>query len=130
MSMNRKFMMPAALAALLFLGGCATRLTPLEAETERQVVLKYLGTDVQTAGPISREGKVELAVLSAKDREAALALLSHGAVGFLIIGADPKTAVALKTGDGDSLNVERIIFVAGTKITGDFRVEAKAAASP
>ena len=90
--------------------GCAA--TPADSEATREIVLQYLRTDVGTEGPFSNQKKKELEVLSPEDRQRAIELLSHGALGFLIF--EPGNASAT-----------RIVFVSKGRIVGDFRAATK-----
>ena len=91
---------------LVLLGsGCATG--PEGSEATREIVLQYIGHDVGTVGPFSKQAKHELAALSKNDRNQALALMDHGAAGFLII--EPNPAVP-----------NRMILISKGRIVGDF----------
>lgn len=94
-----------ATALVLLAGGCATG--PDLVEARREVVLEYIGHDVGTVGPFSKQATRELATLSAGDRSKVLALMEHGAAGFLIIERDPARP-------------NRIVLLAKGKIVGDF----------
>jgi hypothetical protein len=101
---------------LLFLGGCAT--APSDAESQREVVLRYLDANVGTAGPFGRHAKKELDVLSDKDRAEAMALLNRGAVGFLVF----ETAGTATDGKPSApTSAPRVILVQHGKVAGDFR---------
>ena len=103
----------------LLLPGCANQ--PGGPEAARQVVSNHVGDGVGTVGPFTRKDKKELASLSPQDRSAATALLDEGALGFLICSREDGTPPP--TGGGalaDLIKVDRIIFVRGGKIVGDF----------
>jgi len=89
----------------LLLGACAA--APTTSEERREVVLEYVGHEVGTVGPFSKKGQRELDGLSEKDRKEVLALIEHGAVGFLII--EPNASLP-----------NRVIVVSGKRIIGDF----------
>lgn len=93
------------LCLLLIGGGCGT--SPGGVEATREIVLQYVGRDVGTVGPFSKQAKRELGALSKPDREKALALMDGGAAGFLIIERDPALA-------------NRMVLVAKGKVVGDF----------
>ncbi len=99
--------MKSLLSALLVLicSGCAT--APSDAESTREIVLQYVGREVGTSGPFSKQARHELATLSAPDRAAALALMDRGAVGFLII-------------ERNQANQNRIVLITKRKVVGDF----------
>lgn len=80
-----KPLLPALL--ILFCGGCGT--SPSNSEATRELVLQYVGRDVGTSGPFSKQARRELAALSSADRAAALVHMDRGAVGFLIIERSP-----------------------------------------
>jgi len=107
---------PVVAALLALATGCAVG--PQGAEQEREVVLQYLGGDAPTAGPFGRQGKNELAVLSEKDRAAALDLLERGAAGFSIYGRAP--AAAANAEGGDAARVVRVVLVQHGRVVGDF----------
>ena len=85
------------------------------------MVLQHVGPGVGTLGPFNRKDKKELGALSPQDRNAAIALLERGALGFLVFGPDdgsktPTAGAAL----ADFVNVDRIVFVQHGQIVGDF----------
>lgn len=99
--------------------GCTS--TPGGPEAAREVVLQHVGAGVGTLGPFNRKDKKELGALSPQDRNAAIALLDRGALGFLVFGPDdgsktPAAGAAL----ADLVNVDRILFVEKGLIVGDF----------
>ena len=99
-------MKPAVPVLLVLLcGGCST--APSDAEATREIVLLYVGHDVGTVGPFSQRAKRELAALSPKDRTQALALMDHGAAGFLIIERDPAVS-------------NRMVLISKGRVVGDF----------
>jgi hypothetical protein len=99
---------------MIGIAGCA--IAPTDAETTRQTVLQYIGSDVGTAGPFGKGGKKELAVLSSNDRAQAEILIDRGAEGFLIFAPPPPAG---PDEHADPV-VSRIVFVLHGKIAGDF----------
>ena len=95
---------------LLVLAGCATG--PTTSETEREIVLKYVGVDAGTTGPFTKKAKHEINILTEKDRAEAASLLDYGAVGFLVFSktVSPST----------SRPVTRVILLQHGRIVGDF----------
>ncbi len=100
---------------------CSCSTTPGGPEVAREVVLQHIGPGVGTAGPFNRKDKKELGSLSPQDRSTAITLLDRGALGFLVFGPDNGTQPAA-TGAAlaDMVKVDRILFVQGGKIVGDF----------
>ena len=93
-------------SVLISLCGCA--MSPTASESTREIVLEYIGGNVGTAGPFSKQGKKELDVLSAKDKSEASALIDRGAVGYLIYEPAAK-------------GTTRIILVLKGKVVADYR---------
>jgi hypothetical protein len=111
---------------LLIFCGCTSPSSVGDGEAARQVVMHRLGSDAKIGGPISKDGKKELDVFSPKDRSAASALLDRGAFGFLVFVPDYSIVFHTKNGIiADSIKVDRIVFVVGSEIVGDFHVEKK-----
>ena len=104
------------LATLILLSGCAT--APTTSESEREIVLKYVASDVGTVGPFTKKEKHEINILSEKDRAGAAALLDHGAVGFVVY---PKTSGASSTST-DARPGTRVILLQHGRVVGDFAV--------
>jgi len=75
---------------MIALGGCVTRQENPEAV--REVVLKYLNTNVGTVGPFSHRIPKDLVFLTPEDEAASLALLNRGAIAFLVAEAGSATA--------------------------------------
>ena len=94
----------------------------MASRVEFGAVIEYLGEDGRTCGPLSLKDEDELMALSPGDRKAASTLLRRGAAGFLVFSAavyDEERKVFLQ----DSIKLERIVIVAGSKIVGDFATE-------
>ncbi|HVU35202.1 MAG TPA: hypothetical protein VHE61_17335 [Opitutaceae bacterium] len=105
----------------LLLTGCGT--TPTDAESTREVVLQYVGTDVGTAGPFGKGGKKELTVLTQADRQKADALIDGGASAFTVYGTDPNSP-------DQTSHVTRVVLVQHNKIVGDFKAPPPPPAAP
>ena len=99
---------------VVLLSGCAT--SSSDPETTREVVLKYLNSDVGTTGPFSKRNPKDLEILSPADRTQATALVDRGAVGFVIFGGAQKPGS--ETGG-------RIVLVQNGKVVGDYWAAAK-----
>jgi len=112
--------LPTIVLLLISLCGCANQ--PEGPEVAREVVLKHIGDKVGTVGPFNRKDKKELQSLSPQDRSAAIGLLDQGALGFLICSPEGNDPAPTATGGAlaDLIKVDRIIFVRGGQIVGDF----------
>jgi hypothetical protein len=115
--MTRKGIYSVLVGVMIGIAGCA--IAPTDAETTRETVLQYIGSDVGTAGPFGKGGKKELAVLSPTDRAQAETLIDRGAEGFLIFAPPPAGA-----DEHAEPVVSRIVFVLHGKIAGDFQAPA------
>jgi hypothetical protein len=94
-------------ALLVICSSCAT--APSDTEATRKVVLKYVHHGVGTEGPFSKGAQRQLAGLAEQDRSAVVALLEHGAVGFLVLEPTPTLP-------------NRVIVVSKGKVVGDYPV--------
>ena len=102
-----------AVAAVLCLAGCSTG--PAVSETERELVLQYVGSDAGTSGPFSKKTKQELAILGEKDRLEANALLDRGAVAFLVYSKSTGASATAK-----SPARTRVVVVQNGRVVGDY----------
>jgi hypothetical protein len=100
----------------MLFAGCAS--APTTAETGREVVLQYVGTDVGTAGPFSKKSNSELAILSDKDRVTASSLLDHGAVAFLVYSKGANASAVSTPGKAAGT---RVILLQHGRVVGDFK---------
>jgi hypothetical protein len=119
-------LVPVGLLIVALLSGCGT--TAMDAESTREVVLQYLGADaaVGTAGPFHKGAKSELSVLAPGDRQKAEALLDRGAAMFLVYAGKAAAAAASDNAANSNTtgsNVNRVVFVQGGNIAGDFRAQ-------
>ena len=109
-----------ALACVILFAGCASG--PGTAETEREIVLQYVGVDVGTAGPFTKKSSRELDILADKDRSAAAALLNRGAVGFLVYAKTPNVGNTTATNSPPNKQLgPRVILLQHGRVVGDYK---------
>ena len=99
----------------VLVAGCGT--TPMGSEAAREIVLQYLGGDVGTVGPITRNAKNELGGLSEADRRKAEGLIDQGAVLFLVYD---RNSPASQSG-----GASRLILVRSGSVVGDFHAQPR-----
>lgn len=109
-----------ALLGTLLLAGCNTG--PTRNESDREIVLQYVGGEVGTAGPFSKKAARELDILAEPDRSKSVALLERGAVAFFIYQKTAGAPAAAKSAAGSNpASGTRVIVVHNRQIVGDFR---------
>lgn len=107
-----------ALVGIVLLAGCATG--PTRNESDREIVLQYVGGEVGTAGPFGKKAARELDILADTDRTKAVALLERGAVAFFIYQKTPGAASAAAAAKNPASGT-RVVVVLNRQIAGDYR---------
>ena len=115
------------LTALLCLAvcGCSTQQSQIDSEAVRAVVERYINnSEAKALGPLTKKTSEDFKWLSEADRQKAEGLLQQGVPGIAVYVPDFSQIIDTANGPvRGMIKLDRIVFVRGTEVVGDFKAK-------